>query len=336
MPFITEMLFVIMLLINPAYAAFQSPEQFKKAIANNAETLKNMQINILNDDPSYEYKDENSIFLYSKNFAERFNLDPKKTEVLDENLYAIELVIKKSKFFYSGSIQDYFNIKNLTYTQHEIIKKAIPAIEILYQTAPQPPPVAFHYDCYLNLYADSSLPILYPGDGEMNDHDAYYEIMKRSWLPVNKNMIEPLKLNEPEKEDFNKEKLKFLKDYSYKAFLSSNVFGKNGNPDSFKILGYPVRYYRYLKDWAPNINYISLGPIIDCKNLNKKFNSLFNNKPLILLERIGGKNYEKNGYSYFENDNLMLTDFIYIKLPNVIFGTKYLTDVMHIKNHVNT
>lgn len=333
-PIIINLLIITLLIANPAYAKLQSPQEFKQAIETNAKTLKNMQLNITADDPNYEYKDEYSTFFYNRDFAQRFNLDPNKIENLDKGLYALELVVKKSKFFYSGSIEDYFNIKNLTYTQYEIIKKAIPAIEILYQTAKQPPPIAFHYDCYLNLFVDSSLPILYPGDGEMNDHDAHYEIMKRSWLPVNKKMIKPLSLTETGKEDSDKEKLNFLKDYSYKAFLSSNIFGKNGDPESLKMLGYPVRYYRHLKDWASNINYISLGPIISCKNLDKKFNPLFSDKPLILLERIGGKDYEKKGYSYFENNNLMLTDFVYLKLPTSMFGTKYLRDIIHKENSI--
>jgi len=322
---------LVLLLATNAVANAQSQEEFKKAIEKNANQLKNMKVGFQDDEPEdYINKDDTSIFVYNKEFAERFGLDPKKAEDLDKGLYAVELVIKKTKFFPMGSVQGYFQVKKMTPAKYQIIDNSIPAIEILFENAKEPLPMGFHYDCYLNLYVDSSLPILYPRDSKVGDGDNAYSIAHSAWLPVFKRQVN----KEKPATDPNAEREGFLNSYLYKAFLSSMQFRK-GKPIDDKFDGNPLVYDRYYKNLDYGINYISLGPILSCENLRKQYHPLLHEDTMIFLEKTNGKNYEDKGYVYDSKNNIDLGDFIYFRLPQTIVGSKKIKDAFHREEHMH-
>lgn len=308
----------------------QSQEEFKKAIEKNADQLKNMKVGIQDAEPEdYINKDDTSIFVYNKEFAERFGLDPKKAEDLDKGLYAVELVIKKTKFFPMGSVEGYFQVKKMNSAKYQIIDNSIPAIEILFENAKEPLPMGFHYDCYINLYVDSSLPILYPRDSKAGDGDNAYNIAHSAWQPVFKRQVN----KERPVTDPNAEREGFLNSYLYKAFLSSMQF-MNGKPIDNTFGGNPLVYDRYYKNLDYGINYISLGPILSCEDLRKQYHPILHENTMVLLEKMGGKNYEDKGYVYDSKDNISLNDFVYFRLPKTIVGSNKIKDAFHREEHM--
>lgn len=286
------------------------------------EQLEHMVAVIPRDLPQdYTDKDDTKVFVYNQAIAERFGLDPKKAELLDKGLYAIELVIKKTKFFYSGTVEKYFNLHDITPAQHQLIRESIPALEILFAHAKESLPISFHNECYLNLYVDSSLPILYPQDGEVGDFINAARVIDRAYYPILNQQINPAK----EIKNPNAEKENFLNHYGSKVFLSSFAINHKGAPlDKDPVSGNPVYYRYYYKNFIYGMSYISLGPISDCKYLIQQHHPLLQEKTFVLLEKKIDKDYDYPGMSYSVRPDLNLDDFFYFKLPETIMSSKVL------------
>lgn len=280
----------------------------------------NQVVPILAEDVPLDYtdKDDTNIFIYNAMFADRFGLDPKKAQPLDKGLYAIELAIKKTKFFYSGTVEDYFNVRSMTPAKYKIVTESIPALEILFANKKEPLPVSFHYDCYLNLYVDSSLPILYPQNGVVADFINSSRVLDKAVYPILKRQVgirRDIKNPDEEREDF-------LKSFQYKSFLSSLSFNGHEKPLQDTFGGNPVDYVHYYRNFEYGMSYISLGPIIGCHDLAMQNHPLLKQNTVVLIENTTGRNYQLKNEGYFSRNGMDLNDFILFKIPTSIMQSK--------------
>ena len=327
-------MYLIILMLNllmfgdACWADSQITQAANKAIVSVRQNLKltpeqlNQPVPILSQDVPLDYtdKDDVRIFIYNPVFADRFGLDPKKAEPLDKGLYAIELVIKKTKFFYSGTVEDYFNVNSMTPAKYKIVTESIPALEILFAHNKKLLPVSFHYDCYLNLYVDSSLPIFYPQNGVVSDLINSWRVLDRAVYPILKNQVSMRKdVKSPDEDREN-----FQESFQYKSFLSSFSFNGHEKPLQDRFSGNPVDYANYYRNFEYGISYISLGPILGCDYLAKQNHPLLKQNTAILIENTSGKNYQLKNEGYSYRDDMDLNDFVLLKYQNLLCNLKRL------------
>lgn len=274
--------------------------------------------------------DKQSLLIYSPGFAKRFNLDLSQAETLGNGLYAMELIIEKEKgsdTFWS----DYPNYDQLT--EHlpiegeEVIPHNREAIDLIAphgRSANRP----FHFNCYLNLYLDSELPISYAYDSKIME--AYSPLDSHCYM--DKHGSSPNDIYNRMSALF-----RFLRDRPGFVWPSDKAFGvyPTEYQDEFGIYQhvaqndmrykvyftdrlstnkfwpvqstfYPAIIRQYKKNFVPGVNYLSLGPFFSCDKIAHALPQGY-----ILLEKRSGAYYGP----YFETRNLDLKDFYYFKLP---------------------
>lgn len=271
------------------------PSQAQESLADKA--LKDAL-----DDTYYE-------LIYSPAFAKRFGLNEKKAEVLPPGVEAVELEVRKEKFFPPGAAEKFFG-RSFTAEEKAIINKAVPLFQVLYTH--KWVPYDYHYDCYLNLYVKGNLKLAYPDDGDMGSKALSQKIDQVAAIPILANQTQPSKWRPPSY-------LPFAANYDYKAFIVTSH-----GPMT-------MSYTSYFKQVIYDMTYIRLGPDKRCEALAKGLNK---GKIILLLEKAGGTDYQPQDGKRVKS--LETSDFYRISLPQGIITSPLLKKTLHYESQKGT
>lgn len=249
-------------------------------------------------------------FVYSSTFAKYLGISIEKALTLSPGVYAIELEVKKEKFFPQGVAEKFFARPAFTDEEKRLIDKGVSAFQILY--LPEKVPYAYYYDCYLNLYVDNSLAIAYPDNGDLGDRELSAQLDQEAFAPILAQQKPPKVWQPPKHPDF-------AVNYNYKVFIP--------NKAGFSMLPYSL----YLKKSFYGMTYIRLGPDKHCQGLAQ---GLKNFPVQLWVEKAQGQDYQPTDNKPVSN--LAKEDFYQFVIPKKILESTILVNALRYEQHHGT